>query len=235
MNAGFSPAEAYALLGLNPDADADAIARAYRRAARRLHPDVNPDADTAADLAAVNEAYSLLTRPGDAPVPPPQTPRAGVQAAVPTRERTPAGEPPAYDVTLRAVHADGTLEADVHLTAEQLRQETPCVLRCTYTQPCPVCRGTGGDLGGPVHECVTCSGLGMSLNDGAPCPSCAGTGAAPSTPCPQCAGTARALGHHEATFTLPAGHDPARRYRVLRRGLGSPRPGDIYLTVHPLS
>jgi len=52
---------AYDLLGVMPDADADTIKRAYRDLAKALHPDVNAGDDAAADrFKEITAAYNLL-------------------------------------------------------------------------------------------------------------------------------------------------------------------------------
>ena len=54
--------DAYAVLGVPADADADAIVAAYRALARRHHPDIAGDAQTAR-MSRINAAFSLLRDP----------------------------------------------------------------------------------------------------------------------------------------------------------------------------
>ena len=51
----------YALLGIDPTADADQVTRAFREAAKRSHPDVAADAEAAARFSDVTAAYSVLS------------------------------------------------------------------------------------------------------------------------------------------------------------------------------
>lgn len=55
--------DAYAVLGVSPQASGEALRAAYLAKARALHPDVNPSADAAGAFAAVERAYSLLADP----------------------------------------------------------------------------------------------------------------------------------------------------------------------------
>jgi len=50
----------YALLGIDPTADADQVTRAFREEAKRSHPDVAPDAESAARFSDIAAAYGVL-------------------------------------------------------------------------------------------------------------------------------------------------------------------------------
>ncbi len=52
----------FALLKLEPNADADAIKQAYRALARRYHPDINRSADATHHMQRINEAYFHIMR-----------------------------------------------------------------------------------------------------------------------------------------------------------------------------
>ncbi|MGW5370265.1 DnaJ C-terminal domain-containing protein [Streptomyces sp. NPDC004009] len=54
----------YEVLGVPRDADRDEIQRAYRKLARRYHPDVNKDPAAEERFKEVNEAFSVLSDPG---------------------------------------------------------------------------------------------------------------------------------------------------------------------------
>jgi curved DNA-binding protein CbpA len=54
----------YAVLGLDPSADAQAIRRTYRRIMRELHPDVSNDPQASELAARVTAAYEVLGNPG---------------------------------------------------------------------------------------------------------------------------------------------------------------------------
>ena len=55
----------WAVLGLNPGADAAALKRAFRAQARRWHPDLNGNDPVAEErFKQVNEAYAVLSDPG---------------------------------------------------------------------------------------------------------------------------------------------------------------------------
>lgn len=53
----------YALLGVEPDADAAAIKTAYRRLARKYHPDISKEKDAEAKFKDVAEAWQVLKDP----------------------------------------------------------------------------------------------------------------------------------------------------------------------------
>lgn len=50
----------YALLGIDPSADADEVTRAFREVAKRSHPDATDDAAAAARFSDVSAAYAVL-------------------------------------------------------------------------------------------------------------------------------------------------------------------------------
>jgi hypothetical protein len=57
VETGPSDAEAYRVLGVDPDADAATVRRAYRERAKEVHPDRGGDAD---EFRRVSEAYERL-------------------------------------------------------------------------------------------------------------------------------------------------------------------------------
>jgi len=62
--AGEPVTDHWAVLGLDPGADADAIKRAFRQQARRWHPDLNGNDPVAEErFKQVNEAYAVLSDP----------------------------------------------------------------------------------------------------------------------------------------------------------------------------
>ncbi|WP_082563753.1 MULTISPECIES: J domain-containing protein [unclassified Nocardioides] len=54
--------EAFEVLGIPVDSDADAVAHAYRRLARVTHPDVSAEPEAAARFAALAAAYRLASQ-----------------------------------------------------------------------------------------------------------------------------------------------------------------------------
>lgn len=57
-----SAAEAYRILGLDPDADAEAVRRAYRERAKAVHPD--SEGGDEAEFKRVTDAYDRLRKRG---------------------------------------------------------------------------------------------------------------------------------------------------------------------------
>lgn len=66
-----SDAEARAILGVGPHADADEVRRAYRRLARRCHPDAGGDA---AEFHRLQQALAVLVAPRTPPARPASSP-----------------------------------------------------------------------------------------------------------------------------------------------------------------
>jgi curved DNA-binding protein CbpA len=59
-----APVNHWAILGLDPGADAVSLKRAFRQQARRWHPDLNGNNPHAEEqFKAVNEAYAVLSDP----------------------------------------------------------------------------------------------------------------------------------------------------------------------------
>jgi len=83
----------YALLGVEPDADAETITRAFREEAKRSHPDITDDAVAAARFSDLTAAYGVL---GDD-----ETRRAYDQVRAERREVPPTARA-APPVTVRA-------------------------------------------------------------------------------------------------------------------------------------
>jgi len=89
--------DAYAVLGVPPDADATTLAQAYRRAARRTHPDTGGSAEA---FAAVQAAWQALSGDRPDPVDPWTVGDWGVDAqpaAPPTSPSHPDRAPSAHD------------------------------------------------------------------------------------------------------------------------------------------
>lgn len=64
MTASAAPADYWAVLGLQPGADAASLKRAFRAQARRWHPDLNGNDPVAEErFKLVNEAYAVLSDP----------------------------------------------------------------------------------------------------------------------------------------------------------------------------
>jgi curved DNA-binding protein CbpA len=51
----------YALLGVDPSADAETVTRAFRERAKRLHPDATADAEASARFSDLTAAYAVLS------------------------------------------------------------------------------------------------------------------------------------------------------------------------------
>ena len=57
------PIDAYKVLQVDPEAEAEVIKAAYRRLARKYHPDLAFGPEAASRMAAINEAWGLIGEP----------------------------------------------------------------------------------------------------------------------------------------------------------------------------
>ncbi len=58
------PIDAYKVLQVDPEAEAEVIKAAYRRLARKYHPDLAFGPEAASRMTAINEAWRLIGEPG---------------------------------------------------------------------------------------------------------------------------------------------------------------------------
>ena len=125
-----SVAEAVALLGVAPGADADAVRKRYRELAKQLHPDRNPD-DPLADqrMAELNRARDLLVDgvPRDlqrgAPASPPPQPKPEPQRRPQSRAERAETHQAFRDEMERARRTDTERERRRRAARRRARQE----------------------------------------------------------------------------------------------------------------
>ncbi|MEX1316719.1 MAG: DnaJ domain-containing protein [Synechococcaceae cyanobacterium] len=92
--AGEPAIDPWAVLGLDPGADAEALKRAFRRQARRWHPDLNGNDPVAEErFKQVNEAYAVLSDPRRRRAWERGDPEAGPEGHAPARDPFATGFP----------------------------------------------------------------------------------------------------------------------------------------------
>lgn len=212
--------DAYAILEVEPDADAATIRRAYQKLARRHHPDFAA-VDEAAErrFREVERAYRLL---GDREL------RRRYDAGLLRPERE---EPPAADPRPRVVSA-----SYFGIFTERRAPDDP------RRPEKPGGRGESLDLAAEVSldfaEALRGTVASLSVQRERRCEECRGTGAANDGggACGRCAGRGVLVDLERVRARLPAGIEDGARLRL--RGRGTPPaqsepggPGDLFLTV----
>lgn len=198
---------AFAELGLAPDATESQVKAAWRRLASQWHPDRNDSAGAVAKMQRINQAFEEIRRAGFS-----------------TRSDA-DGAPPgaAEESTMATSHAGGTerqrrpIYRKVRMTLEEAAAGCIKVLRGKITDVCVTCAGAGHlVLGG---NCTRCGGSGAIPKRSffgwptgvAECEACFGGGIARQA-CPACAG---------------AGKMAPRSYRINVRIPHGVRDGDL--------
>ena len=195
--------DAYAELGLTPEATEFEVKAAWRRLISQWHPDRNDSAVAVAKMQRINRALESIRRAGFG--------EAG------------ASEPDAGATAAREASAAParTIHRRVRLTLEEAAFGCTKVLRGKLTQACSACAGAGVLV--PGGHCPRCGGSGAIrgpswfgwVGTQIECDACHGGGIA-RQPCAACAGT---------------GRDATRQYKVAVRFPHGVRDGDL-LSVH---
>ena len=228
---------AFAELGLTPDATELEVKAAWRRLVSQWHPDRNDSAAAVAKMQRINRAVEAIRQAGFRV----HRPSASAGDAKPSRSKTPQREgkhhEPHFDEAEEASsseHEDSataapkdsepparTINRRVRLTLAEAAFGCTKVLRGKVTQACSACEGAGYRvLGG---HCTQCRGSGAIrqrswfgwIGAQAECDACHGGGIA-RQPCGGCAGTGKAA---------------TQRYKVAVRFPHGVRDGDL-LSVH---
>jgi molecular chaperone DnaJ len=185
--------DAYALLGVKPDATVDEIRRAYRKLALRLHPDRNPqDKDAEKKFKEVSQAYDVLS----------DVERRKKYEADRTAPKPPPPPPPNYPVANVAV--------EVELNAYDLKNGCDKTVTVSRPRTCPDCRGTGFLTRPQIVCCVLCGGSG--------CQTCSWQGRVTSSYCSRCWNSGTDRETTLITVRIPPGIAPYGRTRLIGNG-----------------
>ena len=226
---------AFAELGLTPDATELEVKVAWRRLVSQWHPDRNDDATAVAKMQRINRAIEAIRRAGFRM----PGPSAGASSAKPGRPRAPQhrsesehGGPHSQDTkesnssepdesTAASRQASDlparTINRKVRLTLEEAAFGCTKTLRGKITASCSTCEGAGYRvLGGHCHQCHGSGAIRQRTWFGwtgtqVECDACHGGGIA-RQPCGACAGT---------------GKSPSQPYKVTVRFPHGVRDGDL--------
>lgn len=200
-----STANAFAELGLAPDANEAEVKAAWRRLVSQWHPDRNDSTDAVATMQRINKAFEAIRRSEFIGARAPQADADGGDASA---SRHPAD-------TDRAPRR--TISRKVRLTLEEAALGCTKVLQGKLTDTCAPCAGAGyRGLGGACTRCDGAGALRQRVWFGwsgalAECEACGGSGLV-NPPCPACEGS---------------GKSAARRYRFNVRIPHGVRDGDL--------
>jgi len=253
------PETYYEILGVPGDASDREIKEAYLQLAKRLHPDVCSE-DRAGDrFREVNEAYRVLSDPGErgrydalghenyllyreghhGTPPPGASPFPGFGDAFDffSPEKS-WGSPRAF-----RPRADSDILVRLPVTLEEAVLGAEKEVGVPHAYRCPACGGTGSAMGGPARPCPRCGGTGREgavaprqpVETGSPpCRECGGRGRIPQPPCGRCDGWGVIRETRRIPVRIPAGIESGMRIR--REGLGDGKEdgipkGDLYIEV----
>ena len=246
---------AFAELGLTPDATELEVKAAWRRLVSQWHPDRNGSAAAVTKMQRINRAIEAIRRAGFTP-----RPSASAAGAKATRSKKPQhnGEDehsdPHFDGAQQASSSERddsarpdhkasgsptrTIHRRVKLTLEEAAFGCTKVLRGKVTDPCSACEGAGYRvLGG---HCPQCHGSGAVrerswfgwIGPESECDACHGGGIA-RQPCGACAGTGKAATQrYGVTVRFPHGvRDGDLLSVVERHGKPGSPPGELSIRV----
>jgi molecular chaperone DnaJ len=202
--------EAYAELGLNPDASADEVKKAFRSLAKKYHPDTNkdnPDAET--KFKRINRAKQIIDDPQkELKQSVPQDDDFGFNpfAGMMQQQRGPKRRPDPVST--------------IELTFEE--SILGCHKKVSYSRynKCPECNGDCVIVG--AVKCKKCNGIGMkSQRQGnmvfqTPCPVCQGSGREQHD-CKKCSATGTLIEDITSELNIPCG---IRNNQIINAGGG---------------
>jgi len=245
---------AFAELGLSPDATETEVKAAWRRLVSRWHPDRNDSASAVAKMQQINQAFKTIAQAGFRVNSPPSNPADAANASpgrphtAPTQDRpdnaddpvdqtSDARTPPFHDEA-NASPQRQTITRRVRLTLEDAAFGCTRILRGKVTTHCDTCAGAGHQLF--AGACGPCEGSGVVrqrawfgwLGALAPCEDCQGRGDA-SQECPECAGAGELAPHrYRIAVRIPQGvrHGDLLHVDARHPGAGQ-MPGDVEIHV----
>jgi molecular chaperone DnaJ len=135
------------------------------------------------------------------------------------------------EMTLTIDFLDSVFGAEKQLTLEKL-------------DTCPVCNGSGAEVGSKIITCPKCHGSGQiiehrrtvlgSFQQARVCDQCEGTGKMPERTCSNCHGRGVKRMNKQVDVVIPPGIDDDQRIKLTGEGEAGYRgskPGDLYLLI----
>ena len=231
---------AFAELGLTPDATEREVKAAWRRLVSQWHPDRNAGADAVAKMQRINRAIEAIRRAGI------RKPAASASAGRAAPQRSQASQAAQSDDREAQARKDPepparTIARRVRLTLEEATFGCTKVLQGKIKEACDDCEGAGYRvLGG---HCPQCRGSGAIrqpswfgwVGTQTECDACHGGGIARQL-CATCDGSGKAATrHYKVTVRFPHGVRDGDLLSVQGRpgNPGSP-PGDLSIRVDVL-
>lgn len=206
---------AFAELGLAPDATDSEVKAAWRRLVSQWHPDRNDSSDAVAKMQRINRAFEEIRRGGNRVRV--DTPAADGATSATTDENNPGFDEDGDASRDAAVRQRRPIYRKVKMTLEEAAVGCIKVLRGKVTDVCATCAGAGHQvLGGNCGQCGGSGAIPKRSFFGWPsgyfeCDACLGGGIA-RQPCPTCDG---------------AGKMNARTYKINVRIPHGVRHGDL--------
>lgn len=199
--------DAYAVLGVKPEATVEEIRRAYRVLALKLHPDRNPgDKNAEGKFKEITQAYDVLS----------DSDKRKKYETERTAPKPPPPPPPNYPVANCSV--------DLELNAYDLKNGCDKTVTVSRPRTCPACGGTGFLRRHQIVCCVLCGGSG--------CQTCAWQGRVSSNFCSQCWNTGQDKETTLIVVRVPPGIAPYGRTRLVGNGNLWGLRGPFYIDAH---
>ncbi|GAB4166931.1 MAG: molecular chaperone DnaJ [Terrimicrobiaceae bacterium] len=252
--------DAYEILGVSRDADAEAIKKAYRKLAVKFHPDKNPgDPEAEERFKELGEAYEILMDPDKRAA----YDRYGYAAFSGGMGGAGGGggfhDP--FDLFREVFGSSGggifeqffgggrgessgrgsDLRYDLQITLEEAAFGAEKEIEIRKLNVCGTCGGSGAQRGSQAVTCPVCRGRGQVVASrgffqvAQTCPNCGGTGQVIEKPCRTCGGEGRAEATSRVKLKIPAGIDEGSRLRSSgggEAGLRGGSSGDLYVVIH---
>ena len=257
----------YQILGVSKTASKDDLKKAFRKLAHEYHPDKKTGNE--AKFKEVNEAYTILSddqkraqydtygqtfnggNPGGG--------TGGFNAS--DFDFSGFQNAQGFDFDLGDIFGDffgggsrggahgrqrrgSDITIDIELTFAESIFGTEKKIVLTKSSLCDHCKGSGGEPGGKMKTCPTCSGKGSiretrksilgSFVSERICPECEGLGQVPETKCKECRGAGIIRKQTEFTVKVPSGINSGEVLRLSGSGeaIKGGSPGDLYIRLH---
>ncbi|MCQ2249048.1 MAG: molecular chaperone DnaJ [Treponema sp.] len=242
----------YEVLGVDKSADKETIKKAYRKLALKYHPDRNPDNKEAEEkFKEATEAYEVLCDDQKKAVYD-QYGHAGLDGMGGAgaggfshafhdfsdifggmggggfsdifESIFGGGGGFGFGGGSRRSNEGESIRCNLHIDFKEAVYGCKKDIEYNRNEPCPECKGTGGEKGSSTKTCPTCHGYGevntrqAFISMRTICPTCQGNGTVIDNPCHACHGTGVYKKRQSITVTIPCGVQTGRD--LCLRGMG---------------